>query len=167
VINTEALAFPTASVGDTEVALLLKGRSEFPGLTPGTRATFRNTINLARPWKFPAGRVDSIPCRRHSRSIVEVPVEIILSRPDGSPYDRGTGVIRDLSYSGLRLGDIFLVHGRLLAMYFGVELRPALESPGRCLIAGRILRTFSLGFPGFGIEFLAPGSGAEARLRKK
>jgi hypothetical protein len=166
-MKTEAQVLPPTPAGDTEVARLLKGRSEFPGLTPGTGATDRNAINLARPWKFPAGRIDALPCRRYSRSIVEVPVEIRLSRPDGSSYDRGTGVIRDLSYSGLRLGDIFLVHGRLLAMYFGVELRPALEPPGRSLIAGRILRTFSLGFPGFGIEFLSPGSGAEARLRKK
>jgi hypothetical protein len=155
----------TVSVGAAEAAPAAGGRREGSGSNPGTRSSNRSSFNLARPWKFPAGHVDSILCRRHSRSNVQVPVEITLYHPDGSSYDKGTGVIRDLSYSGLRLGDVFLTHGRLLAMHFGVELRPALDSHGGQNIAGRILRTFSSGFPGFGIEFLFPGTGAEERLR--
>jgi len=142
----EALAF----VADPEAGLPGRDRSD--------------STNLARPWQFPAGHADSILCRRHSRSFVQVPVEITLACPDGSLYDRGTAVIRDLSYSGLRLGDVFLPRGTFLAPYFGVELRPALESPGGHGIAGRILRTHSSGFPGFGIEFLFPESNAEERL---
>lgn len=138
------------------------------GLAPPPRTSrlMRTTANLARPWQFPAGHADSILCRRHSRSCVQLPVEITLTRPDGSCFDEGTGVIRDLSYSGLHLGDVFLPRGGFLAPCFEIELRPALEPPGGRAVAGRILRTSSSGFPGFGIEFLFPGSGAEQRLRR-
>ena len=135
-------------------------RSELARRTSGSIRT-----NLARPWKFPAANADSIRCRRHPRSVVEVPVEITLLHPDGWAYDKGTGVIRDLSYSGLLLGDVVLTRGGFLAPYFGVDLRPALESPDGHGIAGRILRSSSSGFPGFGIQFLFPESGAEERLR--
>jgi hypothetical protein len=147
-MSFEALAF----VADPEAGLPGRDRS--------------GSTNLARPWRFPAGHADSILCRRHSRSFVQVPVEITLARPDGSLYDKGTAVIRDLSYSGLRLGDVFLARGAFLAPYFGVELRPALEPPGGDTIPGRILRTPSSEFHGFGIEFLFPESGAEERLRR-
>jgi hypothetical protein len=126
----------------------------------------RGGFNLARPWRFPAGHPDVIHCRRHARVGVHVPVELSLFRSDGSLFDRGTGVIRDLSFSGARLGDVVLSQGRLLAMQFGVRFRPALESTGGPDIAGRILRTFSPGRPAFGIEFLAPTSGVEERLRQ-
>jgi hypothetical protein len=135
------------------------------GLAPHTSRLMRTTANLARPWQFLAGHADSILCRRHSRSRVQLPVEITLARHDGSLYDKGTGVIWNLSYSGLCLGNVSLAWGALLAPCFGVELRPALEPPGGDTIAGRILRTSSSGFPGFGIEFLFPESGAEERLR--
>jgi hypothetical protein len=143
----------------SEVALTL----DLPVQAPRSKAT---ALNLARPWRFPAGHPDSILCRRHPRSSVQVPVEITLCRADGSPYDKGTGVIRDLSYTGARLGDVFLSRGRLLATCFQVELWPALESRGGRDIAGRILRTYSEGYPGFGIEFLFPAAGAQERLRR-
>jgi hypothetical protein len=136
--------------------------SSIPG--PGGGRPHRGEVNLSRPWRFPAGHPDVILCRRHARRGVHVPIEISLLRSDGTLYDRGTGVIRDLSYSGARLGDVVLSRGRLLAMQFDVRLRPALESPGGPDIAGRILRTFSPGRPGFGIEFLVPTSGVEERL---
>jgi hypothetical protein len=160
------MMIPLRSVGDADVALLESGVGEKAVLTPAPRSSSRRTLNLARPWKFPAGHADSFLCRRHSRSIVQVPVEVSLFRGDGSPYDKGTGVIRDLSYSGLCLGDVFLARGRLLATYFGVELRRALKPPGVPCIQGRILHAYSSGFPGFGIEFLFPGSGAEEELLK-
>lgn len=125
----------------------------------------RNAPNLARPWKFPAGHADNILCRQHSRFAVNIPVAIVLYRQDGSPFDRGTGVIQDLSYTGLRLCDVSLAQGRLLATYFAVDLRLSGEAPGGQDIAGRILRTYTTGFPGFGIKFLFPGSGAAERLR--
>lgn len=161
-MRTLSPPLPIESVGDTEVSPPAGDR----GPTPATGSSGGVSFNLARPWKFPAGHPDSVFCRRHSRSSVQVPVEISLYRPDGSSYDQGTGVVQDLSYSGLRLGDVFLARGRLLVTYFGVALRPALESHGGCDITGRILRTFSSGRPGFGIEFLAPDSGAQARFRK-
>src|SRR6185436_14736301 len=126
------------------------------GLAPRTSRSTRTTANLARPWQFPAGHANGILCRRHLRSRVQLPVEITLARHDGSVYDKGTGVIWDLSYSGLCLGHVSLAWGAFLAPCFGIELRPALESPGGHAVAGRILRTSSPGFPGFGIEFLFP-----------
>jgi len=162
-----ARPLPFASTAEAEVATRLRDPGEASTLAPGSSIAEPRSLNLARPWKFPSGHADSIRCRRHSRSSVQVPVQIALCRQDGSPYDKGTGVIRDLSYSGLRLGDVFLVQGRLLAPYFAIELRHALESPVGGTIAGRILRTDSSELPGFGIEFLFPGSGAEARLRRR
>ena len=153
--------FHAESTADAEAALSLRQRTE----GPNPRISKHTPLNLARPWTFPAGHADSIHCRLHSRASVQVPVEISLYRPDGSAYDRGTGIIRDLSYSGLRLGDVFLAQGRLLAMYFGVELRPALKAPDGETVSGRILRTYTSGFPGFGIEFLFPSLGAAKRLR--
>jgi len=147
-----------------KAALPRRGRREDSGIAQDTSGSIRT--NLARPWSFPAAHADSILCRRHPRSCVQVPVDITLVRPDGSAYDKGTGVIRDLSYSGVRLGDVVLTRGGFLAPYFGVELRPALESPGGHGIAGRILRNTSPGFSGFGIKFLFPESGVEERLRR-
>ena len=126
----------------------------------------RTTAHLARPWQFPAGHADAILCRRHPRYRVQIPIEITLARPDGVLFDKGTGVIRNLSYSGLHLGDVSLTWGSFLAAGFGIELGPALESRGGRGIAGRILRTHSLGYPAFAIEFLDPESGAEEQLRR-
>jgi hypothetical protein len=143
----------------------LKSRDESSGIRPGKFASIRKSINFSRPWKFPAGHADTFINRRYMRSRVQIPVEVSLSRLDGSPFDRGTGVVRNLSFSGLCLDDVFLANGRLLAAYFEVELRPAMEPPGLAPIAGRILRTYTPGLPGFGIEFLHPEAGAEKRLR--
>jgi len=154
-------SLPLAWTADAEVATCWKD------LTPEKRTSEPSLLNLARPWKFPAGHADSLRCRRHSRSSVQVPVQIALVRRDGSSYDQGTGVIRDLSYSGLRLDDVFLAQGRLLATYFAVGLRHALQSPVGDTISGRIIRTSSSGFPSFGVEFLFPDSGAEARLQER
>jgi len=126
----------------------------------------RNSINLARPWAFPAAHADAFIARRHLRSGVQVPVEIALSSQDGSFHDRGSGVIRDLSHSGLCLGDVVLANGRFLAASCDIDLLPAGESPRRAPIRGRILRTHSSGIPAFGIEFFSPGSEAEERFRK-
>lgn len=150
---------PVVSVAEAEAAITLN----LPVPAPRPKET---ALNLARPWRFPAGDVESVLCRRHSRSSVQVPVEITLYRADGSPYDKGTGVIRDLSYTGARLGDVFLTKGRLLAAYFEVEMRPALEPRGGHDIAGRIVRIYSSGFPGFGIDFRFPEAGAQERLQK-
>lgn len=134
---------PIASTGVSEVA-------------PGAEPPMGSRLNLARPWKFPAAHADSIQRRRHPRTRVRVPIEFSLYRADGSFYDEGAGVIRDLSYSGASLDDVFLLQGALLALRFGVEQRIALESSGGVTIAGRILRVSP---DGFGIEFLLPGSG--------
>jgi len=143
------------------------GGSESLGSASAGRPPNRKPLNLARPWAFPAGHADSILCREHLRSPVQIPVEICLYRPDGSSYDKGSGVVQDLSYSGLRLGDVLLSQGRLLAPCCRIGLRPALEPTGGSPdISVRVLRTFSGGVPAFGIEFLAPGSGAADRLRK-
>jgi hypothetical protein len=120
---------------------------------------------VSRPWLFPAGHADTFISRRYLRFRVQIPVEVSLSRLDGSLFDSGTAVIRDLSFSGLCLDDVLLANGRLLAAYFEVELRPAMEPSGLAPIAGRILRIYTSGLPGFGIEFLHPEAGAEQRLR--
>lgn len=139
-------------------------------LTDGTAVVpiaprrFQRPPNLARPWKFPAGHDDTLVCRRHARSPVHIPVVISLHRPDGSGFDGGTAVIQDLSYSGLRLCEVVLAKGRLLASYFTLDLRPLPQAPGGPGVAGRILRTYCLGYPGFGIEFLLP-DGAETTLQ--
>jgi hypothetical protein len=166
-MNIVSPPLPIGSAAPAELARCrrdLSRRSKFPSemRTPG-----RSTLNLARPWRFPAGHADSIRCRRHPRSNVQVPVQIALYRQDGSSYDNGTGVLRDLSYSGLRLGYVFLTRGRLLATSFAIHLRHAFESLGDETIAGLILRAPSSGSPDFGIEFLFPDSGAEARLRER
>ena len=142
--------------------------SETRGMSPidPEGETPSGEFSLARPWTFPAGHPDSFLNRRHTRTRVQIPVEISLYRPDGSSYDKGSGVIQDMSYSGLRLGDVVLAQGRLLARCFTIDLRPASEPPSGHDIAGRVLRAFSRGFPGFGIEFLFPEFGAERRLWK-
>lgn len=138
-----------------------------PSETPTAgRSSSSGAFSLARRWTFPAGHPDSILCRQHLRSPVQIPVEISLYRPDGSSYDQGSGVVQDLSYSGLRLGSVILPRGRLLAPCCSIGLRPAFEPPGGPDISVRLLRTFSAGVPAFGIEFTAPDSGAEERLRK-
>jgi len=159
-----SLPLPLWSAADAEAAIC---STEASTLAPATRIREPGPLNLARPWKFPAGHADSIRCRRHSRASVELPVQFSLHRQDGSSYDQGSGVIQDLSYSGLRLGDVFLPRGRLLATSFVVHLRHAFESPVSATIAGRILRGSTSGVPDFGIEFLFPDSGAEARLRER
>jgi hypothetical protein len=154
-----------ASTVETAVEPILRSRNESLGISPGNGASTRKSINLSRLWKFPAGHGDTFISRRYLRSRVQVPVEVSLSRLDGSPFDTGTGVVRNLSFSGLCLDDVFLSNGRFLAACFGVELRPAMEPSGLKPIAGRILRTYTSGFPCFGIEFLHPEAGAEKRLR--
>lgn len=148
--------------GDGTDVALVEGSPGDPS-TPGRLRPRR--LNLARPWSFPAGRPDFIHCRRHARSSVCIRVELVLYHPDGTLFDRGSAVIRDLSFSGARLAEVSLPQGRLLATYFGIGLRPALGSFVGPDISGRILRTFTPGMPGFGIEFLDPGPGAEERLR--
>ncbi len=160
-MNSETDSFQVGFGGDSEA-----GRSESSLSSGGAERPIRRPLNLARPWKFPAAHADAFLSRKHLRSDVRVPVDISLSREDGSFYDKGTGVVRDLSYSGLCLSDVSLENGRLLAASFEVELRPSQESPGRGSIRGRILRTYSSGMPAFGIEFLTPGSGAEERFRQ-
>jgi hypothetical protein len=56
----------------------------------------------------------------------------------------------------VHLGDVVLSRGRLLVRCFKVELRPLSSFSSEQGVVGRILRTFSLGVPGFGIEFLDP-----------
>lgn len=141
-------------------------RSAGPGPTRDLRASRESAFSLARPWNFPAGHADSLHRRRHSRIGVQVPVEISLVRPDGSLFDRGTGIIRNLSCSGVLLGDVLLSQGRLLVRSFSVELSASPRSSSVPKVVGRILRTFSLGIPGFGIEFLDPERGAEESLRR-
>ena len=158
---------PPGLVSSVETAFepTLKSRNESPGISPGKFASSRKSINLSRPWQFPAGHADTFISRRYLRSRVQIPVEVSLSRLDGSPFDRGTAVVRNLSFSGLCLDDVFLANGQLLAAYFEVELRPAMEPSGLAPIAGHILRIYTSGLPGFGIEFLHPEAGAERRLR--
>jgi hypothetical protein len=153
-----------ASAVETAFETIPRARDQSSGSSPGTGASIRKTINLSRPWNFPAAHADSFISRRYFRSDVQVPVEVFLSRLDGSPFDKGTGVIRNLSFSGLCLDDVFLSHGRILAAYFEVQLRPVMEPSGLATIAGRILRTSTSGLPCFGIEFTHPEAGAERRL---
>jgi hypothetical protein len=153
------------TVVEAGVPSVLKSRPEPLGPSPGNNASMRKSFNVSRAWQFPAAHADSFISRRFLRTRVQIPVELSLSRLDGSPFDAGIGVVRDLSFSGLCLSDIFLSNGRLLAAYFAVELRPAMEPSGLPLIGGRILRTHTSGLPCFGIEFLRPEVGAERRLR--
>ena len=132
----------------------------------GTRVSTLSVFGLARPWKFPAGHADSLQCRRHLRLGSHIPVKITLVRPDGCPYDTGTGVILNLSCSGAFLGNVLLSRGRLLAGCFPVELRPSPGATGDQAIVGRILRIFSPGFPGIGLEFLFPRHESVLGLRR-
>jgi len=154
-----------ATAVESRSASTVQSRNESSGAGPGKGPPGRKSFNVSRAWNFPAGHADSFISRRYLRSRVQVPVEISLSRLEGSPFDTGIGVVRDLSFSGLCLDDIFLSNGRLLAVYFGVELRPAMEPAGLPPISGRIVRTYTSGLPRFGIEFLRPEAGAEKRLR--
>jgi hypothetical protein len=122
-------------------------------------------VNLARPWHFPSGHADAFIHRRHLRSVVRIPVSLRLCRQDGSCYDEGAGVVQDISFSGLRLSEVQAPLGRLLATCRTVEFRNALAAPGDDAVPGSILRTYSSGLPGFGVEFRFPEAGAEVKLR--
>jgi len=150
---------------ETEAAPTLRKRRWSPGIVPGKGLSIPKSFDLSRPWHFPAAHADFFIRRRFLRARVQVPVEVSLSRADGSPFDAGTGVVRDLSYSGLCIDRISLPHGLLLAARFGIELRSPMEPSESPPIAGRILRTHTSGLPCFGIEFLHPEAGAEGRLQ--
>jgi hypothetical protein len=143
-----------------------KDRSEEPGLHAIAKDTIRSPFFSLQPSQLPSGPEESAFCRRHPRFPVQIRVEISLVRPDGTSYDRGTGVVRDLSRSGLLLTEVTLGQGSFLASSFGIRLRPEGESPCGPEIAGRIRRASTSGNSAFGIEFLAPQSGTEERLRQ-
>jgi len=156
---------PAVAMIETQVAPILRSGDPSSAHGLGRDLSNRKSFNVCRPWNFPAARVDSFIRRRYLRARVQVPVEVSLSRLDGSLYDMGTGVVRDVSYSGLCLDHVILSNGHLLAAYFAVELRPTTGPTGSSPIAGRILHTYTSELPCFGIEFLHPEAGAEGLVQ--
>lgn len=130
------------------------------------KETIRKVFKVAKDLGYDFNRIKFHHRRRHPRLPVEVEAEICFYKRDGSVYDRGVAVIRDLSLSGAKVGDVKLPLGTIPVEPFTVALRPLVKPLEEVYLPGSVVRLEANGGMNFGICFgKVEGSGLKRLSR--
>ncbi len=130
------------------------------------KKTIRKVFKVAREMGYDFNRIKFRHFRRHPRKPVSIAAEFAIYKKDGSLYDRGRAVIRDLSLCGACVEDIDLSQGHLPLEPFSVGLKPEEKLMENVEISGRIVRIHVDGVGSFGIEFQKVDPAVQRKLRK-
>ena len=82
------------------------------------KETVRKVFKLARQLGYKLDRLKHHHRREHARKMSSFPLEVSIYLADGSLYDRGQAVMRDVSLSGALLSGMLLTSGK------GIPLQP-------------------------------------------
>jgi hypothetical protein len=72
------------------------------------KETIKQVFKVAKDLGFDFGRLKHTHRRRHPRKSLGLPVELSIYFDDGKLFDRGTGILKEVSLSGARLSAIVL-----------------------------------------------------------
>jgi hypothetical protein len=72
------------------------------------KETIKQVFKVAKDLGFDFGRLKYVHRRRHPRKSLGLPVELCIYLEDGKLFDRGMGILREVSLSGARLSAIVL-----------------------------------------------------------
>jgi len=125
-----------------------------PGTSFSARKV-REVLQAARELGYDLSRLSHAHHRRHVRKPAMVAVDISVYRADGALFDRGTGVIRNLSVSGAFLIALVLSRRAIPLGPHTVGIRPLGGTPRLPELLGRIIRfDHAGGSIGVAVEFL-------------
>jgi hypothetical protein len=131
------------------------------------KETVRKVFKVARELGYDFNKLKFSHRRSHPRKEVSVPLEFSVYRRDGTLFDRGRAVMKNVSLSGSLLTGIVLPERKLPAEPYTVGIR-LLEGPLKGLeILGEPVRfVTSDGALSLGIRFLHTEVAKAQRLRK-
>ena len=104
------------------------------------KETVRKVFKVAREMGYDLGRVKYRHGRREPRKELSMPLEISIYRIDGTLYDRGSAMARNVSLSGALLSAMVLPHQNLPLIPHTIGIR-LLDGPFKDVeIMGRSVR---------------------------
>jgi len=127
-----------------------------------SRDTVRQVFQIARELGYDVGRLKHTHVRVTPRRAVKLPADLALYLGDGSLFDRGRALVREVSFTGALLSEVSLARGVLPASPFRVVLR--IKKGEGIDLTGRVVRLLHGAELDLGVKFLDLEPAAQAAL---
>jgi len=135
--------------------------------TPGSsfgNETIRRVFRIARELGYDVGLLRHAHRRTCSRKQVKIQADVVFYLEDGSLFDRGKAIVREISLSGALLSDVTLPRRVFPAAPFRAVLRIRIGKSHE--VAGRVVRLLHGAGLQLGIKFVELAPAARAALTK-
>ena len=130
------------------------------------KETIRKVFRIAKDLGYDFGRLKYAHRRRFPRKELSLSVELSVYHKDGSLFDQGVAVVRDISLGGARICDVALPTGSIPVTPFTVGIRPMQKPVDDIEIQGHIVRLNVNGSASFGVQFGKLDVAVEKKLRR-